>query len=66
MEQKALYFGENGIIKNAFHKNKKLININEVDIKKIVLSDKDLMAIKIYLNTLLDIYINAMLFHHHV
>ena len=34
MEQKALYFGENGIIKNAFHKNKKLININEVDIKK--------------------------------
>ena len=65
MEQKALYFGENGIIKNAFHKNKKLININEVDIKKIVLSDKDLMAIKIYLNTLLDIYINAMLFHHH-
>ena len=66
MEQKALYFGENGIIENAFHKNKKLININEVDIKKIVLSDKDLMAIKIYLNTLLDIYINAMLFHHHV
>ena len=66
MEQKALYFGENGIIKNAFHKNKKLININEVDIKKIVLSDKDLMAIKIYLNTLLHIYINAMLFHHHV
>ena len=32
--------GENGIIKSAFHKNKKPININEVDIKQIVLSYK--------------------------
>ena len=34
MEQEAVYFGENGIIKSAFHKNKKPININEVDIEK--------------------------------
>ena len=40
MEQEALYFGENGIIKSAFHKNKKPVNINEVDIKRIALSDK--------------------------
>ena len=40
MEQEALYFGENGIIKSAFHKNKKPANINEVDIKRIALSDK--------------------------
>ena len=40
MKQKALYFGENGIIKNDFHKNKRPININEVDIKRIVLSNK--------------------------
>ena len=40
MEQEALCFGENGIIKNAFLKNKKQININEVDIKRIVSSDE--------------------------
>ena len=28
------------IIKSVFHKNKKLININEVDITRISLSDK--------------------------
>ena len=40
MEQEAVYFGENGIIKSAFHKNKRLININEVDTKEILLSHK--------------------------
>ena len=42
MEQEAVYFGESGIIKSAFHKNKRPININEVDIEKIVLSHKKL------------------------
>ena len=40
MEQEALYFGENSITKNPFHKNKKPININEVDIKRMTLSNK--------------------------
>ena len=40
MEQEAVYFGENGIIKSAFHKNKRPININEVDVEEIVLSHK--------------------------
>ena len=40
MEQEAVYFGENSIIKNAFHKNKKPININEVHIEEIVLFHK--------------------------
>ena len=40
MEQEAVYFGENGIIKSAFLKNKKPININEVDIEETVLSYK--------------------------
>ena len=53
MEQEAVYF-ENSIIKSAFHKNKKLINNDEV---------KDHM-VKIHLNTLLDIDIKVMLFHH--
>ena len=40
MEQEAVYFGENDIIKSAFHKNKRAISINEVDIAEIVLSCK--------------------------
>ena len=40
MKQEAVYFGENSIIKSAFHKNKWPININEVDIEEIVLSHK--------------------------
>ena len=39
-EQEAVHFGENSIIKSTFHENKKSININEVDIKRIALSDK--------------------------
>ena len=40
MEKEAIHFGENNIIKRAFHKSKKPININKADIKRIVLSDK--------------------------
>ena len=40
MEQKGLIFGEDCINKNVFHKNKRPINIDEVDIRKIVLSSK--------------------------
>ena len=40
MEQKVLIFGEDYINKNAFHKNKKTISIDEVDSKRIVLSSK--------------------------
>ena len=40
MEQEAAYFGENGVIKSVFHKNKRTININQVDIEEIILSCK--------------------------
>ena len=40
MEQEAVYFGENGIIKSDPHKNKRPININEVDIEEIALSHR--------------------------
>ena len=40
MEQEVVHFGEKSITKSAFHKNKKPININEVDIKRIALSNK--------------------------
>ena len=41
MKQKSLSFGENSIIKNAFHKYKIQTNIHEADIKRIALSDKE-------------------------
>ena len=50
MEQEVVHFGENSIIKSAFQKNKKPINVNKVDIKRIKNH-----SVKIHLNTLLDI-----------
>ena len=40
MKSKTLSFGETCINKNAFHHNKSSININEVEINKIVLFNK--------------------------
>ena len=40
MEQKAVIFGEDCNNKNTFHKNKRPISIDEVDIRRIVLSSK--------------------------
>ena len=39
MESKILSYGETGIIKSAFHKITTSININEIEIKRIVLFD---------------------------
>ena len=41
--------------KNAFRKNKRPISIDEVDIKRIVLSKKIYLVNKVHLNILLDI-----------
>ena len=41
MEQKVLIFDKECIMKNVFHKNKKPISIDKVDIRKIVLPKKD-------------------------
>ena len=64
MEQDAVHFGEDSIIKNAFHKNKKHITINKVDNKRIALSKKN-HKVKIHLNMLLVIEMKVMLFHLH-
>ena len=37
MELKILIFDKHCIVKNSFHMCKKLININDIDIKRIVL-----------------------------
>ena len=40
MGQEAVHFRGNSSTKSVFHKNKKSININKVDIKEIALPDK--------------------------
>ena len=65
MEQKALIFGEDCINQNAFLKNKRPINIDEVDIGRIVLSKNIQIVTKVYLNTLLDIYMKVEFFQLH-
>ena len=45
-KEKALIFGEDCINNNAFHKNKRTISIDKVDIKRRVLSKKDLYGNK--------------------
>ena len=40
MEQKVFIFGEDCINKNTFHKNKRPIGIDKVDVRRIVLSSK--------------------------
>ena len=64
MEQGAVYFEENGIIKSVFHKNKRPININEVNIDELAYPIKD-HIVRIHLNTLLNTNMELMLFHHH-
>ena len=39
ISEKFLIFANNGVNKNTFHKDKQLIDINEIDINKIVISD---------------------------
>ena len=41
MEEKAFMFGKKCINKNIFHINKRPISIDKVDIRRIVLSNKD-------------------------
>ena len=65
MEQEVVHFGENSIIKSAFNKNKRPLNINEVDIKRIKLSDKKSYGKDSFRYSLLDIDVKVMLFHLH-
>ena len=41
------------------------MNIDKVDIRKIVLSNKNHIVRKVYINVVLDTYIKVMPFHQH-
>ena len=55
MEQKVLIFDKQYINKNVFHKNRRPINIDNAEIRRIVLSNKIHMLKKVQLNILLGI-----------
>ena len=60
-----LIFGEECIIKTKFHVYEKSINIDKVEIKRIVLSNKESYGKQVHINILLDLYIQTMPFHRH-
>ena len=55
MTNKTINFGDKKINKSNFSKNKKLFNIHDLDVNKILVSKKESHGTKIHLNTLLDI-----------
>ena len=55
MSGKSIYFDDKKINESNFYKNKKLFNIHDLDVNKILVSKKKHMVQKIHLNTSLDI-----------
>ena len=52
------------INKSTFYKNKKLFNIHDVDVNKILFLKKNQMTQKIHLNTSVDIMMMMLLDHY--
>ena len=50
--------------KSEFYKNKKIFNIDDTDVNKILFSRKEPSGKKMHLNTLLDIMIMMLLDHY--
>ena len=55
MNGKSINFDDKKINKSTFYKNKKLFNIHDLDVNKILILKKNHMVQKIHLNTSLDI-----------
>ena len=55
MSGKNINFEDKRINKSNFYKSKKLFNIHDLDVNKILVSKKNHMVQKIHLNTSLDI-----------
>ena len=66
MSGNSIYFNNNKIKKTGFYnkKNKKMVNIDDIDVNKILFSKKNNMANIIHLNTLLGIIIMMLLDHY--
>ena len=57
MSRKNISFDDKKIKKSNFYKNKKLLNIYDIDVDKILISKKEPYGKKANLNTVLDIMI---------
>ena len=66
MSGNSINFNNNKIKKTGFYnkKNKKMVNIDDIDVNKILFSKKNNMANIIHLNTLLGIIIMMLLDHY--
>ena len=61
MSGRSITFDDKKINKSNFYKNKKLFSLNDIDANKILVSKKNHMVQKIYLNTALDIMMMMLL-----
>ena len=64
MSGKSIIFEDKKINKGNFYKNKSLFNIHDLDVNKILVSEKNHMVQKIQLNTSLDIMMIMSLGHY--
>ena len=64
MSGKSINFDDKKINKSSFYKNKKLFNLNDTDVNKILVSKENHMVQKIHLNTSLDIMMVMLLDHY--
>ena len=64
MSGKSIIFDDKKINKNSFYKNKKLFNIYDIDVTKILASTKEPYNKNIHLNTTLDMMIMIRLVHY--
>ena len=65
MNEKSINFDNKNILKSDFYnKNKKIFNIDDIDVNKLLVSKKNNMVNIIHLNTLLGIMTMVLLNHY--
>ena len=64
MSGNCMKFNDKKILKSNFYKNKKIFNINDIDINDILVSKKEKYGKYYYFNTLLGIMIIMVLNHY--
>ena len=64
MNGKNINFNDKKIKKSDFYKNKKIFNISDININKILISKKNHMVNIIHVNALLGIMITVLLYHY--
>ena len=64
MSGKSINFDDKKINKGSLYKNKKLLDLNNIDVNKILVSKKNHMVQNSHINTLLDIMMVILLEHY--